>query len=123
LAIAGLSSTSGLARSSSSAIGFVRIENSSCISAIDADGENVGGGGDIEECIFTKESRGLPSSSGSGRNLELFDKERPRPLPVVKEPPGDIMYPAGENPPDRAAELTSTIEEALETCLDTCGKL
>lgn len=84
-AIAGFSSTSGLARSST--IGFVRVEYSSCISAIDADGENVGEVGDIEECIFTKESRGLPSSSGSGRNLEPFDKERPRPLPVVKEPP------------------------------------
>jgi hypothetical protein len=33
------------------------------------------------------------------------------------------MYPAGENPPDRAAELTSTIEEALETCLVTAGML
>ena len=68
----------------------------------------------------TKESSGLPSSSGSGRdpNLELLDADRPLPLPAVNEPGGDIMKPAGENPPERATELTSTIDEALETCLE-----
>ena len=115
-AVAVLSSASG-GLASRSAIDFVKVEDGSSISAMAADGEKAGELGDIEDCIFTNESSGLPSSSGSGRNFE--EKERPRPLPVVSEPPGDIIYPAGEKPPDRAAELTSTIEEALESCLDT----
>jgi hypothetical protein len=80
----------GLARRST--MGFVRVVVSSFISAIDADGEKVGEVGDIEG-MFTKESRGLPSSSGSGRdpNLELLDVDRPPPPPVVNEPFGDIM--------------------------------
>jgi len=92
---------------------------------MDCDLERIGEVGDMEECIFTKESRGLPSNSGSGRdpNLELFDADRPRPVPVEKEPFGDMMKPAGENPPDRAAELTSTIDEAFETCLEIGEKL
>jgi hypothetical protein len=92
---------------------------------MDAGLERIGEVGDIEECIFTKESRGLPSNSGSGRdpNLELFDADRPRPVPVEKEPCGDMMKPAGENPPDRAAELTSTIDEAFDTCLEIGDKL
>lgn len=116
-AVAVLSSASGEGLASRWAIDFVKVEDGSSISAMAADGEKAGEVGDIEDCIFTNESSGLPSSSGSGRNFE--EKERPRPLPVVSEPPGDIIYPAGEKPPDRAAELTSTIEEALETCLDT----
>jgi len=115
-AVAVLSSPSG-GLASRSAIDLVKVEDGSSISAMAADGEKAGELGDIEDCIFTNESSGLPSSSGSGRNFE--EKERPRPLPVVSEPPGDIIYPAGEKPPDRAAELTSTIEEALESCLDT----
>ena len=76
--------------------------------------------GDVGDDGSTNESRGLPSNSGSGRvpNLELFDADRPGPLPVVNDHLGDIINPAGENPPDRAAELTSTMEEAFETCLD-----
>jgi hypothetical protein len=74
-------------------MGFVRVVVSSFISAIDADREKVDEVGDIEECMFTKESRGLPSSSGSGRvpNLELFEVDRPPPPPVVNDPFGDIM--------------------------------
>jgi hypothetical protein len=71
-----------------------------------------------KEGRLTNESSGLPSNSGSGRcpNLEDFEADRFLPPAVVKEPFGDIMKPAGEYPPDRAAELTSTIEEAFENC-------
>jgi hypothetical protein len=70
---------------------------------------------------LTKESRGLPSSSGSGRdpNLELLDADLPLP-PVVKEPFGLIMKPAGEYPPDLARLFVSTIEP-FENCLVTAA--
>ena len=113
-AVAVLSSPSG-GLASRSAIDFVKVEDGSSISAMAADGEKAGELGDIEDCIFTNESSGLPSSSGSGRNFE--EKERPRPLPVVSEPPGDIIYPAGEKPPDRAAELTSTMRKRWKAAL------
>jgi hypothetical protein len=46
----------------------------------------------LEKDMLTKESRGRPSKSGSGRfpYLELFDADRAR-VPAVKEPLGDIM--------------------------------
>lgn len=86
-------SSSMLGLAMRSTIGFVSVDVSSFISAIDADRENVGEVGDVEECMLTKESRGLPSSSGSGRdpNLEPLEVDRPRPPPVVKEPFGDNM--------------------------------
>ena len=87
--IGDFSSMLGLSRRST--VGFVRVEVSSFISAIEADLENVGEVGDIEECMLTKESRGLPSRPGSGRdpNLEPLEVDRPRPPPVVKDPFGD----------------------------------
>jgi len=72
--------------------------------------------------LLTKESRGLPSNSGSGRDpyLELFDADLPLP-PVVNEPFGDIIKPEGEKPPDLARLFVSTIELAFETCLEIDG--
>jgi hypothetical protein len=97
-------------------------ESASSFSGIESVRDRMGeaGGMEDEECMPTKESSGLPSSSGSGRepNLELLDADLPRPVPALKELFGDIMKPAGEYPPDRAAEFTSTIDEALDTCLE-----
>lgn len=80
---------------------------------LDIMGEFVGIEGEL-----TNESNGLPSISGSGLdpNLELFDADRTLPPAVVKEPFGDIMKPAGEYPPARAAALTSTMEDVFEIC-------
>lgn len=72
--------------------------------------------------MLTNESSGLPSKSGSGRfpNLELFEADLPR-VVVEKEPFGDIIYPAGEYPPDLAALFTSMMELGLDISLETCG--
>ncbi|EHK97024.1 hypothetical protein M7I_7161 [Glarea lozoyensis 74030] len=56
-----------------------------------------------------KHRLGRPSISGSGHRI----------LPAaVIDPFGDIMKPPGEYPPDRAAEFTSTIEDAFDICLE-----
>jgi hypothetical protein len=94
-----------------STIGFVRVAEVSTCSAMESERGKRGGiagmeavrgrigeVAGIEEFELTKESSGLPSSSGSGRdpNLELFEADRPLPLAAVKDPFGDIMKPAGE---------------------------
>ena len=106
--------------------GLVRVFDPSSCSFIEADRERMGEvGSNIGR--LTNESRGLPSSSGSGRdpNRELLDADLPLPPVVnrselVSDPLGDIMKPAGEYPPDLARLFVSTIE-LFENCLVTDG--
>ena len=103
-------------------IGFVRVgDSSSCsstCSSIEIDLSKIGDVGTYEGAELIKESRGRPSISGSGRvpNFELFEADRIRPADI--DPTGDITNPPGEKPPDLAAELTSTIEDAFDICLE-----
>jgi len=89
-----------LGLSNLSTTGFVSVEEFSSCSAIDVVRLRSGEGGGREKFVkdmLTKESSGLPSISGSGRepNRELFEADLAR-VPAVKEPFGDIMNPAGE---------------------------
>jgi len=72
---------------------------------------------------LTKESRGRPSNSGSGRepNLEPFEDDLARVEDEVNSRGEMTLKPPGENPPDRAALLMSMIELGFENCLVNAG--